>query len=300
MTLSAPAAGVPRDTVNTSHKSVTASGYAVAPNVVLRDGRLSVTARLLYAILDGRQTSSASVRVGLATLAADMGVSDDTVSRAAAELEAVGYLSRTRTGRTSRYAIRNPYRSDVERRAAAVEPELPLAEPRTRTAAESDTARVRLPQRNISGGINIITGTAQTSSAEASESATAAAASSLEAYVEAIAQATRLPLRPTADVLGKVRKIAARGLTPAEAAEAAQSRLLVASGIRDLYSPVGFLARTVLTDLAEGTPVPVEAVTLPSLPPRFIPEPDRGGDPVAGVAAIRAALRGEASSHATA
>lgn len=305
MTLPALAAGTLQDTVNGGHNPVTAPGYAVVPNVVLRDPRLSPTARLLYAILDGRQTSSAAVRVGIATLAADLGTSDDTVSRALAELQAVGYVDRTRTGRTSRYVIRNPYRSDSQRRAADVEPELPLAEPRSRTAAESDTARVRHPQRTISRETNTTSASASPS-AQTSESATAKAAAdpSPEAYVEAIAEATGLPLRPTADVLRKVRKIAARGLTPAETAEAACSRLLVASGIRDLYSPVGFLARTVLTDLAEGTPVPVEdspyrqTVPLPvAYRDLYTAEPCQHGDPRG---AESCALCRKVVSHATA
>lgn len=98
------------------------SGYAVVPNGLLRDGRLSLTARMLYAVLDGRRAGNnrdRGIRVGLAVLAADLGVSDSTTRRAAAELEEAGWLERRRTGRTSSWRLANPIRTP--RRMAALQ-----------------------------------------------------------------------------------------------------------------------------------------------------------------------------------
>lgn len=86
-------------------------GYAVVPNAILREASLSLAARLLYGVLDGRRASGAWVRVGAETLAADLGTSVSTVSRAAKELEAAGWLERRRTGRTSAWRLANPIRT---------------------------------------------------------------------------------------------------------------------------------------------------------------------------------------------
>ena len=95
-------------------------GYAIAPNAVIRDGRLSPVARLLYVILDGRRAvKSRGIRVNVATLAADLGCSESSVRRAAVDLEAAGWLARRRTGRSSSWLLTNPVRTG--RRVAALE-----------------------------------------------------------------------------------------------------------------------------------------------------------------------------------
>lgn len=96
-------------------------GYAIPPNAVLRDPQLSITARLLYAVLDGRRASNRGkgIRVQIETLAADLGCSSTTVRRAATELQDAGWLQRRRTGRSSSWQLENPVRSN--RRVAAIE-----------------------------------------------------------------------------------------------------------------------------------------------------------------------------------
>lgn len=91
---------------------INAPGYAVAPNAVLRDPRLSPTARLLYVVLDGRRAARGKgIRVSVATLAADVGCADATIRRAADELQNAGWLARRRTGRTSLWVLDNPIRA---------------------------------------------------------------------------------------------------------------------------------------------------------------------------------------------
>ena len=54
----------------------------MVPNAVLRDGQLSPTARLLYAVLDGRRAANrpqAGIRVGVGVLAADLKTEGVTV-----------------------------------------------------------------------------------------------------------------------------------------------------------------------------------------------------------------------------
>lgn len=106
MTIPAASVGVQTDA------PFIAPGYAIAPNAVVRDDRLSLTARLLYVLLDGRRADKAKgIRVSVATLAADLGCADATVRRAASELETAGWLARRRTGRTSSWRLDNPIRT---------------------------------------------------------------------------------------------------------------------------------------------------------------------------------------------
>lgn len=122
MTIPAPSVGVQPDA------PFSAPGYAIAPNAVIRDTRLSPTARLLYVLLDGRRADkSRGIRVSVATLAADLGCADATVRRAAGELETAGWLARRRTGRTSSWSLDNPVRSG--RKGATIEAALDLPQP---------------------------------------------------------------------------------------------------------------------------------------------------------------------------
>ena len=109
MTIHAPSVGQQSDA------PFSAPGYAITPNAVLRDTRLSTTARLLYSLLDGRRAAgpgkSKGIRVSVATLAADLGCAESTVRRVAGELEDAGWLARRRTGRTSSWALTNPVRT---------------------------------------------------------------------------------------------------------------------------------------------------------------------------------------------
>ena len=115
MTIPAPSVGVQPDA------PFSAPGYAIAPNAVIRDTRLSPTARLLYVLLDGRRAGNRDrgIRVSIATLAADLGCAESTVRRVAGELETAGWLARRRTGRTSSWTLDNPIRTG--RRMAALQ-----------------------------------------------------------------------------------------------------------------------------------------------------------------------------------
>lgn len=233
------------------------NGYAVVPRSVLTDTRLSDRAVRVYSILDARTTGRA-VYVRVDTLAADLGVSPRTVERSLAELVALGYVVRERTRGVARTALLNP----VRREARQPRPDRFVAPDPTDL---SDTTR-----NNSLRSKTKIKGSRSQSREPVPVDAAATPLDPSAAYVEAIAQATGQPLKATNAVRSLVLKIAARGMTPQEAGEAAASRLLIAQGLRAVYSPVGFLARTVLTDLAEGAPVPAEATPRPTpIPPPF-------------------------------
>jgi DNA-binding transcriptional regulator YhcF (GntR family) len=97
------------------------AGFAMTPNAVSRDTNLSVTARLAYVVLDGRQGANPSVRVKLATLAADLGIAPSSTRRVMAELKAAGLVTVTRTGRSSSYALVNAERSRTGTQSAHVQ-----------------------------------------------------------------------------------------------------------------------------------------------------------------------------------
>jgi len=96
----------------------TANFYGIVPRSVLTDSRLSMLSRVLYALLDSRQTSASRVRITQRLLADDLGVSVRTIGAALAELVAAGWLSTGRTGRSSSYRLVNPSRlAHTERQA---------------------------------------------------------------------------------------------------------------------------------------------------------------------------------------
>jgi hypothetical protein len=82
----------------------------MAAHSVTRDPTLSMAARLVWTILDGRQGNSARVRVRLATLADDLGAPLSTTRRALDELRARGLITRTRTGAANWWSVDNPAR----------------------------------------------------------------------------------------------------------------------------------------------------------------------------------------------
>lgn len=144
MTIPAASVGVQTDA------PFIAPGYAIAPNAVIRDTRLSPTARLLYVLLDGRRADkSRGIRVSVATLAADLGCADATVRRAAGELETAGWLARRRTGRTSSWSLDNPIRSG--RKGATIEAALDLPQPALDPAGNPPESR-EAEARSLTGG----------------------------------------------------------------------------------------------------------------------------------------------------
>lgn len=263
--------------------------YAVVPRDVLTDARLSDQAVRVYALLDAR-TTGRPVYVRVAVLATDLGVSPRTVERSLAQLVALGYVVRERTRGVARTALVNPVRAKARAKVEAARPDRFVASDPTDL---SDTSRSNSPRNKTQ-----TKGDRGTSRDPVPVGA--AAGFVAESYVLAIAQATGLPLKPTNAAKALVQKIAARGMTPAEAGEAAQSRLLVAQALRSILDPTAFLASIVLRDLAEGTPVPQEAAPTPVPPPvaEVLPRTTLALDQRAdaaerGLAACRAALRQE-------
>lgn len=219
--------------------------WAKVPRSVLTDTRLSDRAVRLYAVMDSR-TIGESYNIRVDTLAADIGASMRSTERALQELVSVGYVTRQRTRGVSITAVVNSARSaKTSARSATGDVQDP-----PRVAGTSSSKHLRNKQTNNKG--------TETQEPETPATAAATSSSRLETYVEAIAVATGVPLQSNRLVLEKVRKIAARGMTPEEAGDAAQTRLLLATGLRDLYNPAGFLAKTILTDLAEGSEAPTE------------------------------------------
>lgn len=80
------------------------------PTAVARDVSLSIGARHLYTVLDSRQGAKTCQRLLMATLAADMGVSDRTVRRYLAELVTAGYVAKKATGKSLQFTVINEQR----------------------------------------------------------------------------------------------------------------------------------------------------------------------------------------------
>lgn len=274
---------------NGSSSPPPSSGYAVVPRDVLTDSRLSDRAVRVYALLDAR-TTGRPVYVRVPVLAQDLGVSERTIERSLAELVALGYVVRERTRRVTRTAVLNPVRAADRAKAQAVRHDKSVAPVPTNLSAPSRNNSLR----------NKTQDKGDRGTRRDPVPVVAAAGPLAEAYVLAIAQATSQPLKPTNAVKALVLKIAARGMTPAQAGEAAQSRLLMAQALRAIYSPAAFLASTVLQDLAEGAPVPQEPSPTPLPPPvaEVLPRQTldldaRADSAERGIAACRAALRRE-------
>lgn len=72
------------------------AGFAALPYVVLRDTRLSIGARLTYAVLLSYAWQEDSTFVGQARMAQDMGLSARQVQRYLYELRDIGYIDISR------------------------------------------------------------------------------------------------------------------------------------------------------------------------------------------------------------
>jgi hypothetical protein len=85
----------------------TRASFVMAPIAVMKDRDLSMTARVLYAILLDYDSMPNGCIPGQARLAEDLGSSVDTVQRAIGELEKKGVVSKQRRGRghTNRYQL---------------------------------------------------------------------------------------------------------------------------------------------------------------------------------------------------
>ena len=80
--------------------------FAQVPVWVLCDTRLDDGAKILFAYLDWRQGESDGSWPSVARMAADLGVSEDTIQRRLRSLEKHGYLqTEQRAGRSSFYVL---------------------------------------------------------------------------------------------------------------------------------------------------------------------------------------------------
>src|SRR3990172_3277047 len=81
------------------------AGFAAFPYLVLRDVRLTVGARLAYAVLLMYAWQEGSCFPGQGRMAQDMGISDRHLRRFLDELRTAGYINWRRTQTTNVYHI---------------------------------------------------------------------------------------------------------------------------------------------------------------------------------------------------
>ena len=98
-------------TLSPSHAGTnTRTGYGIADSSIVRDASLSITARLVWVLLDSHQGARELLRIKRVTLLAELDCGGRTLDRALAELIEAGLLEITRTGRSSIYRLVNPSR----------------------------------------------------------------------------------------------------------------------------------------------------------------------------------------------
>lgn len=249
---------------------ISAPGYAVAPNAVLRDARLSRDARLLYVVLDGHAGKSGRVRVGDAVVAAELGVSERSLYRYLAELVEVGLVSRKGTGRSAITTVHNSVRLASKSRTS----DSPVTAELTQVAAL---------QRSKSLEVNssIGAGTAERSGAPA-PTAPSAAGGPAEELLSAVKEATGAPVEMNPRVRRDLLKIAARGITPPELAVEVAAWMAVKEA--DVIRPAGFIVGVVLPAIAQGSEVPsaeplLTTPTPPAIRELYSADPCQHGDP---------------------
>ncbi len=86
---------------------VTLHGFTQVPNVILTDGKLSVGAKLTYAMLLKYAWSSGACYPGQQTLATDIGAGERSVRTYLKELEEIGFLEvkQRGLGKTNLYRL---------------------------------------------------------------------------------------------------------------------------------------------------------------------------------------------------
>ena len=91
---------------------VSAGGFTQIPNVVLKEPKLSVGAKLTYSILLSYAWNNNLVYPGQETMAKEFEIGKRSIVRFLAELEKVGYLEIERRGQglTNRYILRHTVR----------------------------------------------------------------------------------------------------------------------------------------------------------------------------------------------
>jgi AraC-like DNA-binding protein len=246
------------------------TGYAIAPNTVMRDASLSTDARLLYVLVDSRLGKKRTQKIRLATLAADLGKSERTVRRIITELEQAGLIRTHRTGMALIFGRDNPSR-------------------RRDTRVHSDRTPVSTPKRSKS--LELSTTAGQVSNPETPPQIHCDSAAE---YLTEIRKATRVRLTDNATVRTHIAEIAGRGTSPIEAATMTAAYL--AAHREKVHNPGGFIVTCILPaiaagELAEQTPAVNRPLTYLE---RVAAEPCRHGDPLGeqGCALCRHAKQG--------
>lgn len=224
---------------------MSAVAFAMPPVSVLSDGRLSRDARLLYAVLDGRQGQAASVRVRISTLATDLGASGASVRRWMDELRAVGLLVTRQTGRSSILAVVNVSRMASAARVLRDE----QADPRVLTSDRSECSPVsdlQIHKRDI----QISTSPPPDPTVPSPAPTNADDDQSDQAYLAAIEASTGHRLRPHQAISRHLAAIRRSGTTPADVAAIAAAYLAMHGG--RVRNPAAWLASFVLESIAKG------------------------------------------------
>jgi hypothetical protein len=261
-------------------------GYAVVPRSVLTDPRLSDRAVRLYALLDARTTGRPAV-VKVETLAADIGATIRTTERALSELVRLGYIKRQRTRSVSVTAVDNPIRAahKLKRSATAVGSD---------PTQVADTSRINSLRSNNNSG-------AAPALAHGSPAPTSpvdpAAGGYLETYLRAVIEgADGEDITLNRKVRGHLEMIAAQGIKPEQLRELVAGWPRISWSGEPIHRLAGFIVGVVLPGIAQGQSAPTAAPAQSTpIPPPYVPEPDRGGDPAAGLALARAALHRQES-----
>lgn len=245
---------------------INAPGYAIAPNAVLRDARLSRDARLLYVLLDGHAGANGRVRVGDATVAAELNASESSFYRWSKELQDAGLITRKGTGRSAITIVHNGSR--LKSSMPAEKPQQTLS---AATADSPELSRVTALQRSNSLEENNNRGAspAEGGAAPAPTETPAAGGHAEELLLDAVRAATGAPVEMTRPVRRHLQSVAARGTTPNELAVEVAAWLAV-KGEENIYRLAGFIAGVVLPSIASGapTPLPEPTITAPMPPTR--------------------------------
>jgi hypothetical protein len=251
---------------------ISAPGYAIAPNAVLRDARLSRDARLLYVLLDGHAGARGRVRVGDAVLAAELGVSERSLYRYMAELVGAELIARKGTGRSSittvHNGIRTPARVAPEVTAVAV----PLVGSDTAGSAEVTpvAALQRSKSREVTDNREHGASPALSASVPAPTSRLEPAAGGrLEPYLRAVIEGAGVDIELNQKVRGSLEKIAAAGIKPEQLRELVAGWPRISWSGEPIHRLAGFIVGVVLPGIAEGQQAPTARpeTPLPSLPP---------------------------------
>lgn len=257
--------------------------WALVPRSVLTDKRLSHLAVRLYGILDIR-TMGRQETFKVKTMAADMGASVRSTETALALLVDLGYVTRQRTRGVSLTSVNNPARS---------------AKKETRSAARcgQDPQPVADTSRSTYLGVknNISTrGDIPASAADPALRPSAADDSRLSPYLQAARDGSGVQIDLNPKTRAHLNKISA-AMTPEQLREKVAGWPRISWSGQPIYYAGGFYVDVVLRGIADnwqpptGKPAAIKQET--PTPPRYVPEPDAGGDVDAGIAAVRAALR---------